>query len=496
MPYTSSRAIEMAMKEAAKASPLDTGRLVSGFYSHRLLCRVFSGDEHRFVLKGGQSMLARTIDARMTRDIDLLSTRDNLDDALSDLISLAQMDLGDHVVFEIDKVRKIKVDDDYRSGVSVRATPIADGRPRQPISIDLVVDEVPLEGVERITPVDRVDVRGLETYDYVIYPVEAALSDKLTAIVERHGDRASSRVKDLVDICVYAHACDIDGDGLGFRIGREARVKAIELPTSFSLPPEWGKLHARQYAKLVAQTRLPKDCRSMEGGLAMARRLLDPVLMGDCAGMRWDHGQLAWLPAGGGKEVTMGARSGLRVAPYTPEHVDELREVCIAQASKRARTEKTYRAFTLAMYCDAYLERGVAYMLLDEDDMARGYVLAAEDARAWRRDFEPWREQIVALGPEYGRRVEEELDFYESVADDYPAHLHIDIAENLTGQGGGRMLIEALLERLRSDGVHGVVLGVSAANERAVGFYRHMGFTELTQYGDGVEVGYAFCMRL
>lgn len=54
--------------------------------------------------------------------------------------------------------------------------------------------------------------------------------------------------------------------------------------------------------------------------------------------------------------------------------------------------------------------------------------------------------------------------------------------------------IEALLARLRSDGVRGVVFGVSAANERAVGFYRHMGFDLLGEYSDGA--GLTFCKRL
>ena len=121
-------------------------------------------------------------------------------------------------------------------------------------------------------------------------------------------------------------------------------------------------------------------------------------------------------------------------------------------------------------------------------------MLAAEDARAWRKSFEPYRQQIVTLGAEYQRRVDEELDFYESVADDYPAHLHIDIAEEFTGKGAGRMLIETLLARLRADGVAGVVFGVAAANTRAVGFYSHMGFEKLSEYDDGG--GYTFCMKL
>ena len=186
--------------------------------------------------------------------------------------------------------------------------------------------------------------------------------------------------------------------------------------------------------------------------------------------------------------------NSLRVAPYASEHADELRAVCIAQASERARAEEAHGRFTLLMYCDAYLERGVAYMLLDGEGVARGYVLAAEDAHVWRRDFEPYRIRIAELGPDYERRVAEELDFYESVAGEYPAHLHIDIAEAHTGCGGGRMLMEALLARLRADGVPGVVFGVAAANERAVGFYRHMGFQKLSEYSDGA--GLTFCMSL
>ena len=182
----------------------------------------------------------------------------------------------------------------------------------------------------------------------------------------------------------------------------------------------------------------------------------------------------------------------MKVVPYSPEHIDELRAICIEQASERARTDETYGHFTLLMYCDPYLEHGVAYMLLDDDGVARGYVLAAEDVQQWRRNFEPYRQQILALGPEYQQRIAGELAFYEKVADEYPAHLHIDISEDYTGGGNGRKLMEALLARLREDGVAGVAFGVSATNERAIGFYRHMGFEPLENFDDG----HTFCMKL
>ena len=72
MRYKTPNALEMAVKDAARRSAQDTGRAISGFYFHRPLCRVFSLPGGRFVLKGGQGMLARTIDARATHDIDLL----------------------------------------------------------------------------------------------------------------------------------------------------------------------------------------------------------------------------------------------------------------------------------------------------------------------------------------------------------------------------------------------------------------------------------------
>lgn len=53
MRYKTAAALEMAVRNAAKASPQDTNRAIAGFYFHRLLCRVFSEPEPRFVLKGG-----------------------------------------------------------------------------------------------------------------------------------------------------------------------------------------------------------------------------------------------------------------------------------------------------------------------------------------------------------------------------------------------------------------------------------------------------------
>lgn len=95
MKYKTPAALEMAVRDAARQSPMDTNRAITGFYFHRLLCRVFSEDNGRFVLKGGQSVLARTFDARVTRDIDLVAQEESLEEAVADLVQAASIDLDD-----------------------------------------------------------------------------------------------------------------------------------------------------------------------------------------------------------------------------------------------------------------------------------------------------------------------------------------------------------------------------------------------------------------
>ena len=142
MRYKTPAALEMAVKEAAKKSPLDTNRAIAGFYFHRLLCRVFSDLDSPFVLKGGQSVLARTVDARATRDIDLLARETSVEAAVADLRRLAGIGLDDFISFSFDKAEPIKADDEYRSGMKVWFTPSLGGKSLQAVSVDLVVDEV------------------------------------------------------------------------------------------------------------------------------------------------------------------------------------------------------------------------------------------------------------------------------------------------------------------------------------------------------------------
>lgn len=87
-------------------------------------------------------MLARTVDARATRDIDLLARETSVGAAVADLRRLAGIGLDDFISFSFDKAEPIKADDEYRSGMKVWFTPSLGGKSLQAVSVDLVVDEV------------------------------------------------------------------------------------------------------------------------------------------------------------------------------------------------------------------------------------------------------------------------------------------------------------------------------------------------------------------
>lgn len=169
--YRSALALEQAVKAAARRSGQDVGRAVEGFYAGRLLERVFSEERKPFVLKGGRGILARTLDARYTTDTDFLYRGDDLEEALGELKRLASKDLGDRMEFRFVSADKIAATQEYRDGCRARFEVVLDGtRRKSEIAIDLVADPVELGKADPVTPANRLDVKGLAVFDYLVYP--------------------------------------------------------------------------------------------------------------------------------------------------------------------------------------------------------------------------------------------------------------------------------------------------------------------------------------
>ena len=184
------------------------------------------------------------------------------------------------------------------------------------------------------------------------------------------------------------------------------------------------------------------------------------------------------------------------VRPYRPEDLDALYRVCLETGDAGRDATALYEDPTLLghVYAAPYalFAPDLAFVLEDEEGVG-GYVLGALDTIAFdaRVEAEWW----PPLRRRYPLRADGGGDTPDGwligmihrphrrdpdVVAAYPSHLHIDLVARCQGRGHGRRLMATLLDALRAAGSRGVHLGVATRNERALGFYRHLGFQELT----------------
>src|SRR5664279_868404 len=100
VPYRSATAFAAAINTRLKQLAQRTGAEVTAlrrqFADSRALARVFTSDPQGWVLKGGVALLARSVTARHSLDIDLLRTLDDPDGAVDALRAALAVDLGDY----------------------------------------------------------------------------------------------------------------------------------------------------------------------------------------------------------------------------------------------------------------------------------------------------------------------------------------------------------------------------------------------------------------
>ncbi|MBD5786079.1 GNAT family N-acetyltransferase [Cellulosimicrobium terreum] len=187
-----------------------------------------------------------------------------------------------------------------------------------------------------------------------------------------------------------------------------------------------------------------------------------------------------------------------------PAEVDRLYDICLRTGESGLDATDLYDDPRLLgeVYLGAYLalEPDLAFVL-DDAGRAAGYVLGARDTAAFEATCE--REWWPALRERYPlgsfppgsrdealvRQVHAPYTTDPTVVAEHPAHLHVDLLPTAQGGGNGRRLLGTLFDALRVAGVPGVHLGVARDNESAVGFYRHLGFTELSGSEGGLTLG-------
>jgi ribosomal protein S18 acetylase RimI-like enzyme len=195
------------------------------------------------------------------------------------------------------------------------------------------------------------------------------------------------------------------------------------------------------------------------------------------------------------------------VRPCRPEDLDALYRVCLETGDAGRDATALHDDPTLLghIYAAPYalFEPELAFVLEDEEGVG-GYVLGALDTTAFaaRLEAEWWPALRVRypLPPEGAedtpdggliRMIHSHHGWDPAVLADHPSHLHIDLVARCQGRGHGARLMSTLLEALRAAGSPGVHLGVATRNERAIGFYRHLGFEELTANDWIIQFGMA-----
>ena len=276
------KALEQAVKAAAKKSGRDTNRAIAGFYHDRFLCRVFAAGKPAFILKGGQSMLAKVPDARETRDVDLLGRTADLDEAIEELKRAASTDLGDFVEFRFRDAVPTDTSQDYRKGYTATFDTWLGGTKNVGhVSVDLVVDPTPPEEFEVITPIARLDIEGLAYFDYVANTPETRVAEKTCAIMQEYATGSSSRVKDLADLATSMLDERVDAGKLARRLSIECAFRHMGPITEFSVPATWKTTLSANYRKMAREAKLSHELENVVAAEEAVAGWLRPVLTGN-----------------------------------------------------------------------------------------------------------------------------------------------------------------------------------------------------------------------
>ena len=192
----------------------------------------------------------------------------------------------------------------------------------------------------------------------------------------------------------------------------------------------------------------------------------------------------------------------LDIRPYHASDLPRLYEICLktGDSGKDATGQvdpELLGHFFAAPY--VFHDPGLAFIATRNGDPV-GYIVGTTDSRT----FATWCETnwFPVLRTRYPIPAEADTTLTaamiraihrgyeaEDLADDYPAHLHIDLLPAGQGTGLGRRLIDVFEAALKGRGVPALHFGVSGANKRAQGFYQHLGFETLMSGERGAIFG-------
>jgi ribosomal protein S18 acetylase RimI-like enzyme len=185
----------------------------------------------------------------------------------------------------------------------------------------------------------------------------------------------------------------------------------------------------------------------------------------------------------------------VRIRPYQPADLDDMYRICLLTAANGEDGTALFHDAKLPghLYVGPYVsfEPSLAFVAEDAAGVA-GYTLGALDSRAFedrlerdwwpalRSDYpEPATDADPSTPEQYAiHNIHHPGRTADELAAGFPSHLHIDLLPRMQRRGIGKKLITTMITALRDGGSPGVHLLVGRGNQRAAGFYRHLGFSE------------------
>lgn len=313
LPYRTAHAFRAALRDRfatiARADPrFGVDALQRQFAYDRLLARAFSSkDADRWVLKGAGALLARLEIARHSQDIDMLygaparagdvagDTLDaSIEEAVHALRQVAAADLLDHFRFEITRTSPLQ---EEARGRRIDVTAYL-GTRYASFHVDVVVATVMTGRPDLAAPLTPLDIQGLRRPSYRVFPMADHIADKVRAMLETHAGadrstRASTRVKDLVDLALILSSQPVHGLDLRVALTAGAAFRGLTLPERFTVPdlPAWRRGYPRKAAE--AGRTVP----DFDDAVRLATAFLDPVLrLADV--QTWDPVRGRWTGPG------------------------------------------------------------------------------------------------------------------------------------------------------------------------------------------------------
>lgn len=294
--YASPNALRAAVvaraNTAAKADQRFTvQQLLRQFAYARLLARVFTLEPESWVLKGGVSLLARLPGARHSLDIDLWGRQQSIAEAEQALELASAVDLGDFASFDIGA---------WSERRDVEARPLAQAtvhcsigvRKFVSFGVDLVGGPFPALEPEPAPALRPLEIPGLRDAPLRVYPLAATVADKLSGIFTRHGERLSTRYRDLVDLVTISLSQPLAARDVNTAIHDELGRQGLAVPAEFAVPDaEAWEIAYRTYAQGLPHL-LGID---FEQAVALVKAFLEPVLGGLRDGC-WRPEHRAWEP--------------------------------------------------------------------------------------------------------------------------------------------------------------------------------------------------------